>query len=268
MEISCMSFNVLGFDNEGYLPTEVRVKYAETFLNESGMDLIGLQEAGSHSYDFQNDFTKNIEDYGIYKSVTIGAEKSYDEQATRYPAGRVSNSCGLIILYKADRFELLDRGSQRYTSTEYQERHYHWAKFRDKNTDEIVFMTNTHWSINYDEHGTPSMEAGNRHRTKEARELRTFWEEHVGNHLLFATGDYNCDQNSDWIQSASSGIYKTGSELVGNHSKLQIDHVFLNSERVDVLEYKFLYDKIQLADGEHRYSDHDPLVVRVKYKEA
>ena len=54
MEITCMSFNVLGVDNvEGYLPSEIRAQYLETFINESGIDLIGLQEAGSHSYDYQ-----------------------------------------------------------------------------------------------------------------------------------------------------------------------------------------------------------------------
>lgn len=268
MEITCMSFNVLGVDNvEGYLPSEIRAQYLETFINESGIDLIGLQEAGSHSYDYQEYFTQKLERTGIYKAVTIGAEKAYDEQASRYPAGRVSNSAGLIILYKAERFELLESGSQRYTSTELQERHYQWAKLKDKETDEIVFMTNTHWSIDWDENGKVSQEAGDRHRTKEANELRTFWEKTVGDSLLFATGDYNCNQDTTWFKSAGSGVYKTADAILGDGSKLNIDHIFLNSERVDVLEYEFLDDKIQLEDGAHRYSDHDPLVVKVKYKE-
>ena len=265
--ISCMSFNVLGFDNEGYLPTEVRAQHLETYFNESGIDLIGLQEAGSHSYDWQEYFTQKLERAGIYKAVTIGAEKAYDEQASRYPAGRVSNSAGLIILYKAERFELLESGSQRYTSTELQERHYQWAKLKDKETDEIVFMTNTHWSINWDENGKVSPESGDIHRTKQANELRTFWEEKVGDSLLFATGDYNCNQDTTWIQNAGKGVYRTADAILGDEMDLHIDHIFLNSERIDVMKYQFLNDKIQLEDGLHRYSDHDPLVVKVKYKE-
>lgn len=48
--------------------------------------------------------------------------------------------------------------------------------------------------------------------------------------------------------------------------KLHIDHIFLNTQRVDVLHSGFLYDKNQLDDEEHRYSNYDPFVVTVKYQ--
>lgn len=266
MEIKCMSFNILGIDGyDGYLPVEVRAQHMQTYLNDSGMDLIGMQEAGSHDYDWQEYFVSKLERDGVYKAVTIGAEKAYDEQASRYPAGRVSNSAGLIILYKADRFELLETGSQRYSSTELQERYYQWAKFTDTYTGETVFMTNTHWSIDWDENGKVSAEAGDVHRTKQADELRTFWEEQVGDSLLFATGDYNCQQDSEWLQLAAKGVYKPVDIIMGNEEQ-HIDHIFLNTDRVEVVEHQFLSDRIVLEDGEHRYSDHDPFVVTVKYK--
>ena len=266
MEIKCMSFNILGIDGyDGYLPVEVRAQHMQTYLNDSGMDLIGMQEAGSHDYDWQEYFVSKLELDGVYKAVTIGAEKAYDEQASRYPAGRVSNSAGLIILYKADRFELLETGSQRYSSTELQERYYQWAKFTDTYTGETVFMTNTHWSIDWDENGKVSAEAGDVHRTKQADELRTFWEEQVGDSLLFATGDYNCQQDSEWLQLAAKGVYKPVDIIMGNEEQ-HIDHIFLNTDRVEVVEHQFLSDRIVLEDGEHRYSDHDPFVVTVKYK--
>ena len=266
MEIKCMSFNILGIDGyDGYLPVGDRAQHLQIYLNESGMDLIGLQEAGSHDYDWQGYFVSKIERDGIYKAVCIGNEKAYDEQASRYPAGRVSNSAGLIILYKADRFDLLESGSQRYSSTELQERHYQWAKFTDTYTGETVFMTNTHWSIDWDENGKVSAEAGDQHRTTQANELRTFWEEKVGDSLLFATGDYNCQQNSQWLQLAAQGVYKPVDIIVGNEEQ-HIDHIFLNTDRVKVVEHSFLNDRIVLEDGEHRYSDHDPFVVTVKYK--
>ena len=84
MTIKCMSFNILGVEGyEGYLPVEIRAQHLQTYLNESGMDLIGLQEAGSHDYDWQEYFVHKLERDGVYKAVTIGAEKSYDEQARR-----------------------------------------------------------------------------------------------------------------------------------------------------------------------------------------
>ena len=44
MTIKCMSFNILGVEGyEGYLPVEIRAQHLQTYLNESGMDLIGLQ---------------------------------------------------------------------------------------------------------------------------------------------------------------------------------------------------------------------------------
>lgn len=265
-EIKCMSFNVLGFENEGYLPVEQRAKHMETYLNESDMELIGLQEAGSRDYDWQENFTERLEDEGIYKAVTIGTEKAYKEQASRETEGRVSNSAGLIILYKAKRFELLESGSQRYSSTENQERHYQWAKFKDKKTNKIVFMTNTHWSIDWDENGKVSREAGDAHRTKQANELRAFWEEKVGDNLLFATGDYNCTQDSEWLQLASSEVYKRADAVTGKDSGVHINHIFVNSERVNVLDYQLLQDKIELEDDSYSYSDQEPLVVTVTYK--
>lgn len=266
MEIKCMSFNILGIDGyDGYLPVELRAQHMQTYLNESGMDLIGLQEAGSHDYDWQSYFAQKIERDGIYKAVTIGTEKAYDEQASRYPAGRVSNSAGLIILYKADRFELLETGSQRYTSTELQERHYQWAKFTDTYTGETVVMTNTHWSIDWDENGKVSAEAGDTHRTTQAKELRAFWEENAKGCLLFATGDYNCQQNSTWLQLAAEGEFKPADIILGNDEQ-HIDHIFVNTDRVELVEHRFLNDRIVQEDGEHRYSDHDPVFVTVKIK--
>lgn len=265
-EIKCMSFNVLGFENEGYLPVVQRAKYMETYLNESEMDLIGLQEAGNHDYDWQEDFTKRLEDKGIYKAVTIGAEQTYKEQRSCEAEDRVSNSAGLIILYKAKRFELLESGSQRYSSTENQERHYQWAKLKDKKTHKIVFMTNTHWSIDWDENGQVSREAGDAHRTKQANELRAFWEEKVGDNLLFATGDYNCTQDSEWLQLASTEVYMLADAVTEKDSGVHINHIFVNSDLVDVLDYQLLQDKIQLEDDSHSYSDQEPIIVTVDYK--
>ena len=80
------------------------------------------------------------------------------------------------------------------------------------------------------------------------------------------SGDFNCRQNTEWLQLAAKGVYKPVDIILGNESELHIDHIFLNTERVEVVDYKFLNDRIVLDDGEHRYSDHDPAVVTVKIR--
>ena len=64
---------------------------------------------------------------------------------------------------------------------------------------------------------------------------------------------------------AAQGVYKPVDIIVGNEEQ-HIDHIFLNTARVEVVEHSFLNDRIVLDDCEHRYSDHDPFVVIVKYK--
>ena len=123
-------------------------------------------------------------------------------------------------------------------------------------------MTNTHWSIDWDEQGNVSALAGNEHRTKQAKELQDFWENTVGKELLFATGDYNCVQDSDWIVSASGGIYKDANTLLGNPElqKPRIDYIFINTCRAKVEEYAYARGAIEA------YSDHKPLIVKVSYE--
>ena len=80
-------------------------------------------------------------------------------------------------------------------------------------------------------------------------------------------GDYNCQQNSQWLQLAAEGVYKPADIILGNDSEQHIDHIFVNTDQVELVEHRFLNDRIVQEDGEHRYSDHDPVFVTVKIKE-
>ena len=265
--ITCMSFNVQGINTQDYLPAAIRAPYIAEYIKNVGVELAGLQEAGSHTYDWTGRFFELVCEDGQYGAIKIGDEPVFQD-TTQREDGRVSNSAGLMILYRTDRFELLDHGAQRYTSTESQERYFQWAKLRDVKTDKTVFVTNTHWSIDWDENGKLSVSAGIEHRTKQANELRAFWENVVGDNVLFATGDYNCNQISDWLIYLGKGIYKEGNEAYGwkGTPDLHIDNIFINTEQMDVADYYMSEDRLMMEGVAYRFSDHEPVILKATYK--
>lgn len=294
MNYTCMSFNILGIDEAGtdiYSPSEIRAEYIAGFLDRQRTDIVGIQEAGSHHglYDWINNFGEKIRKRGFYSIAAMGDEEEYTNTTHTFPDKKVSLSAGLMILYNKEKFELIERGAHRYSSDESQERYFQWVHLKDKNCGKDVFVTNTHWSINFNKYGKVSEEAGAEHRTKQANELREFWETKVGNNILFATGDYNCRQDSDWIKLAEQGIYKqveTASNKdfeIGDH----IDNIFVNpelvtiedlhfsKERMDVSAIKsqtsplylcYPYGNLIVGRQTSRMSDHDPLLVTVSIK--
>ena len=103
---------------------------------------------------------------------------------------------------------------------------------------------------------------------------------------MFATGDYNCRQDSEWVALAESGIYKRADAAsdkdwgLGSH----IDHIFINPNVAKVEDLRFLDCKMDtsLIKGRHtelyfwftpgkiyeklrfdRMSDHNPLLLTV-----
>ena len=294
MKYTCMSFNILGVDhagNELYLPSEIRAEYIAKYLHSIKTDIVGIQEAGAHHrlYDWMTNFSSMISDFNFYDVVKIGDEEAFVKTTTTFSDKKVPLSAGLMILYRKDKFELIERGAHRYSSTEKQERYFQWVHLKDKSNGKDIFVTNTHWSINWDENGKVSKEAGAIHRTKQSNELREFWNNKVGNNVLFATGDYNCFQNSEWIHLAENDIYKqveTATDkdwALGDH----IDNIFINPQVSTVEDLRFLHDKIDISSVKARHasmyfwcssankdlklqfermSDHEPLLVTVETK--
>ena len=263
-DISCMTFNVLGVQKDGYEDPAVRAPKIANYILEEKVDLAGIQEAGHNGtdYDWTDGFCRMVCQDETYAAVKIGDDADYRKNSTHYQKyGQVSNSAGLIILYKTARFELLESGVQAYTSTESQERWFQWVKLRDKKTDEVVFMTNTHWSVDLNQNGTADTEAGDEHRTKQANELLAFWQDTVGENLLFATGDYNCDSSSKWLTALGSGNYKEADAAIARAASLErhIEHVFVNAKEVTVKACHFS------ENCDPSYSDHMPLITKVSY---
>ena len=294
MKYTCMSFNILGCDDAGkdlYAPSEIRCEYIADYLCKMKTDIVGIQEAGSHHrlYDWITNLSQRIDDNGLYSVAKMDDEKEFYATTQTFEDKKVPLSVGLIILYKKDKFDLIERGAHRYSTDELQERYFQWVHLRDKLNGRDIFVTNTHWSVNWDKNGKVSLEAGAIHRTKQANELREFWESKVGNNILFATGDYNSRQDSEWIALAGSGIYKRSDAVgdkdwgLGDH----IDHIFINPNVVTVDDLRFLDCTMDanLIKGRHtalhfwfapgkqyekfrfdRMSDHNPLLLTVDVK--
>lgn len=294
MKYTCMSFNILGCDDAGkdlYAPSEIRCECIARYLSEMKTDIVGIQEAGSHHrlYNWMENLSRRIDENGVYGVAKIDDDEEFMATTQTFEDKKVPLSVGLIILYKKDKFDLIERGAHRYSTDELQERYFQWVHLRDKENDLDIFVTNTHWSINWDKNGKVSPEWGAIYRTKQANELRSFWEEKVGNNILFATGDYNCRQDSDWALLAENGIYKQAVNVgdkdwnLGDH----IDHIYINPDATSVEDLRFLdctmdtstvkgrhtglyfwysKDKVYEKLKFDRMSDHNPLLLTVNVK--
>ena len=294
MKYTCMSFNILGCDDAGkdlYAPSEIRCECIARYLSEMKTDIVGIQEAGSHHrlYNWMENLSRRIDENGVYGVAKIDDDEEFMATTQTFEDKKVPLSVGLIILYKKDKFDLIERGAHRYSTDELQERYFQWVHLRDKENDRDIFVTNTHWSINWDKNGKVSPEWGAIYRTKQANELRSFWEEKVGNNILFATGDYNCRQDSDWALLAENGIYKQAVNVgdkdwnLGDH----IDHIYINPDATSVEDLRFLdctmdtstvkgrhtglyfwysKDKVYEKLKFDRMSDHNPLLLTVNVK--
>lgn len=294
MKYTCMSFNILGVDEAGkdlYAPSEIRCECIARYLSEMKTDIVGIQEAGSHHrlYNWMENLSRRIDENGVYDVAKIDDDEEFTATTQTFEDKKVPLSVGLIILYKKDKFDLIERGAHRYSTDELQERYFQWVHLRDKENDRDIFVTNTHWSINWDKNGKVSPEWGAIYRTKQANELRSFWEEKVGNNILFATGDYNCRQDSDWALLAENGIYKQAVNVgdkdwnLGDH----IDHIYINPDATSVEDLRFLdctmdtstvkgrhtglyfwysKDKVYEKLKFDRMSDHNPLLLTVNVK--
>lgn len=259
---SCMSFNILGSDStetiSRKIPTrDIRCAPIVSLIQSYNADIICIQEAKhASSLNWLDLFTKNLSN--SYRSISYESEAGTTQKL----------STGLMILFKPDLFELVDHGYQDYSSTEKQPRSFIWARLRDLRENKIIYVTNTHWSINWDSEGNISIEAGDEHRTKQANELLSFWEREVGSAALLGCGDYNCSENTKWYDLLSRCEYKDAYTVVENPSEKYgrgVDHCFVNPESMCVTECQRIRDTFEYEGRMCRYSDHYPILLKVNY---
>lgn len=144
-------------------------------------DIVGTQEGFKHQLD-------DILELGNYAYTGCGRDDGKD-------AGEHS-----AIIYRKDRFELLDHGDFWFSETpEIPSKGWDatccnricsWGKFKDKNSRKVFFIFNSH----YDHEGREA-------RRNSSLMLLERIEKIAGKHPVFATGDFNANPKSEPIQT-------------------------------------------------------------------
>lgn len=266
--ISCMSFNILAYNTGGtkYPTPEERYKAIIPYILEQNADIVGIQEADeSHGNEEIKDFnwpSKIAEDTkSVYTARRIDEEYEYGNK-------QMNIAAGLMILYRTDRFELLNSGCTYFW--EDNGRWFQWVLLKDKKAGKEIYVTNTHWSINpmAADGVSRDIEQGNFLRCSEAEELVTWWEENVKDKPLFATGDYNCTIDSDpQIQYLTRGIYgETCTAALESDGDSSVDFVYYNTKAMNIEKYQLMPRDYTFADGNKlAMSDHRSVLVHATY---
>lgn len=179
--LKVMSFNVrYGTASDGENHWEKRKQFLAETVRAFGPDLLGTQE----TLGFQKDFL--VEQLAGYRAVGVGRDDGG-------PKGEMT-----AVLYREERFELLDHGHFWLSETPAVPgskswdtsltRMATWLKLRDRQgpADRVVWFFNTH----YDHRGAQA-------RTESSRLLRRKITELAGQSPAIVTGDFNTDEGSE-----------------------------------------------------------------------
>lgn len=257
----CLSFNILGNDDQDSLAKgipDAKTRYREviSYIRDANPDLICIQEARYMALGSQpnwHDALANVLAADGYGMISRKTEENVGPTL----------STGLIIFYRLSRYEKKESGYQSFNiKCSGGERAFVWGELWDKNRNTTVFVTNTHWCY-------PRCEGGEAHQKAEAEELLKFWQEVVGDNVLFACGDYNSHIEDSCINATlSSGIYKDGLELFSVGSRdgnTNFDHCFVNPGKMKIISYLYYRDLFTFNNAGCLYSDHRELFIMAEY---
>lgn len=223
------SYKVITY-NDGDNST-TKINQVSTIITDYDPDIVGMQEVQQvHA----NTYKLKLKGYDVVY---------YDHDSYLY---------GAPILYKTDRFELLEKGTQWLSSTPDKKftkfaesdyiRSYVYAILKDKATGEELVVVNTH--VDY-------IDAANR---KQIAVLLECTERFRGRPIIY-TGDFNMRSTSNGYQQMyKSGLRDCGSYL-GYNIGDYIDFCFVDMAYVVATDFKYIND--------HEYSstasDHCPV---------
>lgn len=252
-DVRVMSSNIL-FDKT--LPD--RLSLIADYYRASDADLIGMQEVnrvGTALFDTLGD---------IYAPVAL-----------RHPEDK---HCYTPILYRRDRFDLIEGGSELYRSRGTDTKSMAWAVVSDKQSGNKLAIINSHGSLilkSYNLEATNAVE-GEQWRVDNVCQMLEKKEElraKYGASLpVFVTGDFNAYASSESIQNMKkvlpdSADVATISSTAGINSfhrvpgqpcpeGTPIDFIFVTDDAVKVLVHSIPTDETALA-----ISDHCPVCV-------
>lgn len=234
-----------------------RLPLIADYYLESGADIIGLQE---------------VNKVGSELFATI--DGAYTPLATEIESGK---RCCTPILYRTDRFNVIECGSELHRMRATDTKSMSWAVLEDKTTGKRVALINTHSAIILPSHkleATNSVE-GEMWRVDNVIamiEKRDEFFERYGKELpVFICGDFNAGLGRDSIEtmrsymsdSADVATVSATNNICSFHSapgrscpeRSPIDFIFV-TDSVEVLTHTIPTDERTLA-----ISDHCPIIV-------
>ncbi|MDR1406898.1 MAG: endonuclease/exonuclease/phosphatase family protein [Tannerella sp.] len=252
------TFNLrMDTNRDGENAWQYRSEMVNGLIRFHDFDIFGTQEGFKHMLD---DLTAT----GDYARIGSGRDDGRD-------AGEHS-----AIVYRTDRFEVLDRGDFWYSETPAVpgkgwdatccNRICSWGKFRDRASGKVFYFFNSH----YDHEGRVARRESSKLLLEKIRTV-------AAGFPVFATGDYNATPDDEPIQTLlADGLLKDAYVLseqkpYGPKGTFQgfdakaplndrIDFIFVTGE-IRILKYGVLTDRIR----ERFPSDHFPVMTVVEF---
>ena len=247
-DVRIMSSNIL-FDKT----LSDRLPLIDDYYRASDADVIGMQE---------------VNRVGTALFETLG--DIYAPVALRHPEDK---HCFTPIIYRHDRFELLEGGSQLYRSRGTDTKSMAWAVLSDKRNGKKLALINSHGSLilktyNLDATNAVEGEMWRVDNVCQMLEKKDELREKYGADLpVFVTGDFNAHPESDSIQNMKkvlpdSADIATVSATTGINSfhgvparpcaeGTPIDFIFVTADAIRVLVHSIPTDETSLAISDH-----------------
>ena len=214
-----------------------------SFLLEIDPDIVGMQEV------------RNIDGVSRYTSLMKGYKSVYyDHDSSRY---------GAPILYKTEKFDLVDSGTQWLSDTpdefgsKYDEsayiRSYVYAILKDKQTGQEIVIVNTH--IDY-------IAEANKKQVEKLLELTAGFQDQI----VIYTADWNMRTSGLGFKAMKDAGYIDGGTAYGKtipDSGNYIDFIFVDTNKVTVNDYQFYTNHKYSAGRPQAASDHNPVMVEI-----
>ncbi len=251
--LNVASFNIrMDTPNDGENAWPHRKELAKALVRFHDFDIFGVQEAFRHQL---NDLCE------LTQYACIGEGRDGNDEGEHS-----------AILYKKERFDLLEHGDFWFSETPDRvglgwdatccNRICSWGKFRDRKSGKEFYFFNSH----FDHQGIVA-------RRESAKLLLAKVKEIAGGTPAFATGDYNATPESEPIQILQGdGLLKNAYDVTqqppygtpgtyhGYHMDREalnrIDHIFV-TDKVKVLKYGTLNE---IPNGKFP-SDHFPIMI-------
>jgi endonuclease/exonuclease/phosphatase family metal-dependent hydrolase len=261
-DLTVMTYNI---QQGSYYIADVTPEEVSKIVLKHDVDLLGTQEL---HMDGADSLATYLPDYNWFG---VGRDDGEEQGETG------------VIFYKKDRFELLEEstfwlsetptvpGSKSWNSSD--TRMVTWGKFKLIDSDEILFLFNTH----FDHKSSWAREESSKLTLEKIKEIAG------KNHPVIITGDFNFTSSSEAYQilvddyynylkiydtyykavNGNTGPTGTYNGYSNNNPTNKIDFVFVNPF-FDVLSNEVITDKRE--DGEY-ISDHFPVksILKMKY---